>query len=238
MGSLFIEPLEAIGRGSDSLVETDGFLGLDTRLSWHGGYSDTEGRQTLNNTFGISLGIIGSTNLYQLTTRLNFISNLFQVSEHYDGSSQYLAEGEIDTFSYFSLNVQYSMWRNDYLNFLMGYGLGHLGYISSEFATNPFSLYVSAISSLQLFLYEYFGFFIEVELPFGIFRRNTLRVWHFRLKNEIVYEPEGNISNPLPTSFFIALGWQFDYVYLVPKDTERDSRVVMIRPYIRFTYLY
>ena len=231
LGSLFtfLKPAAA---------EPDGFLGIDLVFHWHGGSSMIDENRVPNDVFGIQLSLIGAADHYNIVTQIQLVTNLVDASEQYRGRSDYLALGEVDYLSYASINIQYSVWRNDHLNLLAGYGLGHLGYLSQNFSQNPFTIFLSPIGSIWWFISSRFATFIEAELPMGTYRRNASRLWHFRFKNEVVFEPKGTVTNPRATSVFLALGWQFDYIDIITRDLGQNAEAFLVRPYLRFTYLY
>ena len=219
-------------------AEPDGFLGIDLVLNWHGGSSTIDENPVPNDVFGIQLSLIGAAAHYNIVTQIQLVTNLVDASEQYSGRSSYLARGEIDYFSYALINIQYSVWKNAHLNLLAGYGFGHLGYLSQNFSQNPFTIFLSPIGSIWWFISSRFAAFVEAELPLGTYRRNASRLWHFRFKNEVVFEPKGAVTNPKATSVFLALGWQFDYIDIITRDLGQNAEAFLVRPYLRLTYLY
>ena len=222
-----------------AIMEGDGFLGIDVILDWHGGFSTIDDNSVPNNVVGIQLALVGAANYYGVTTHLQIVSNMINASEQYSGESNYIAQGEIDYFSYISLNIQYSLWRNQYFNVLAGYGLGHLGYLSKDFEINIFTIFLSPVASFYWFISKHFATLMEAEVPIGTYRRNAARLWHVQLKHEIIFEPKGNIMNPIPNSVFLAIGWRLDYINIITKaSTPQETEAFLLRPYFRFTYLY
>ena len=219
-------------------AEPDGFLGIDLVFHWHGGSSTIDGNPVPNDVFGIQLSLIGAADHYGIITQIQLLTNLVDASEQYSGKSDYLAQGEVDYLSYASINIQYSVWRNAHLNLLAGYGFGHLGYLSQNFSKNPFTIFLSPIGSIWWFISSRFATFVEAELPLGTYRRNASRLWHFRFKNEVIFEPKGTVANPRAPSVFLSLGWGLDYIDIITRDRGQNTKAILVRPYLRFTYLY
>ncbi len=235
----FLSLTVILPKGLFSVIKADGFLGIDVIFNWHGGSSIIDEDLAPNNVFGLQLALIGAANYYGVTTHLQIVSNMINASEQYSGQSSYVAQGEIDYFSYISLNIQYSLWRNQAFNVLAGYGFGHLGYLSKNFDVNPFTIFLAPVMSLYWFISKNFATLVETQVPIGTYRRNAARLWHIQLKHELMFEPGGNIINPIPGSLFLAVGWQFDYIAIITKSSPiRNAKSFMIRPYFRFTYLY
>ncbi len=216
----------------------DGFLGIDILSYWQGGTSTIDENIVANNRVGLQLSLIGVSGYYEIITQFILTTNLIHASKQYSGSSDYLDGGEVDYFSYSSLNIQYSVWRNKYFNVLVGYGLGHLGYLSDSFTVNPYSLFISPVGSFWWFISKYFATSIKANFPIGLYSRNANRLWHLQFKHEVIFEPNGTIVNPMPTSIFLTLGWGFDYIDIITKANSRNTTVMIFQPYFRFTYLY
>ena len=217
----------------------DGFLGLDIISGWHGGTSEIQGERVGNNVAGVSIALIGASPGYDAFTKILFSSNLIYIRKHYLGLSDYLKERELDPFSFFEFSIQYfaqALWTNAIL--LVGLGIGHMGYNSPSFKKNPYTIFISPSACIRWFLSGYLALLAEVDVPIGTYRRNATKLWHVRIRNEIIFEPGGFIYNPIVYTIFVALGWQFEYVSLRTKTNKIPADLKKIKPYFRFTFLY
>ena len=220
-------------------VESDGFLGVSLTGSWLGGVSKFD-TPVLNNTAGLSFGFIGVASEYDIITEINFIDDIIHVADYYRGKKDFLSKGQLYPFSFADFSLHYSIkkFEKQKINLLLGLQIGHLGYISTNFIRNPWTIYLSPVFSFWYFFHPALALHNKFDFPIGTYRSNSYQLWHIRDSIELVYEPYGRIENPLGTSALFSLGMEFQYIYLSTKEEGSQSHSIYFRPYFKFTLLY
>ena len=210
----------------------NGFLGINIGFEWY----RYDSQNMTNDFFKIPVSFSAASSHYEIITSLSIVPEILHLDQYYTGIAK-LPAGALQPFSFANFEIQYLLAEWKIFHFNGGFKVGHYGYLSSDWTTPVYTLFIAPKGSVYIFLGDHFMIQIPIEIPLGIYNHNINTFFTLFTGIEVTLDPLGPISNPVSNSAFFTLG--FEYSYLTLETGESIKRQIhYYKPYFRFTLLY
>ena len=208
---------------------SDGYLSITTSLQWEHITNKSHQYDLLT----LPIFIAGASSDHDIMTKIQFFPEVLRLGSYYSDNSDSLAPGEVIKYTFGSMEVLYSMLNWEFIQLNLGGSLGHMGFLSPDFAQTPrWSIYFSPKVSAMFYLGHHVLVQIPFEVPLSLYSHNFSSYFFMKTGAEVVFDPLGPIKNPSPETVFFAIGYEYEYNVV-------DGAISQYhRPYIKFSLLY
>ena len=210
----------------------DGFLAVGIKTS--------HAIQTLpdstDNLWNLEFYVEGSSPGYEIQTRIEFVPELLNIGDNYDGDSTYVPSGMIHRYGLANLEVLNLVKAIDAFGVFFGARFGHYGFLIPGQTSPSFIIHFSPKLELALIMGKYFRVKIPVEMPIVIIKENLNSLFLIKTGVEFTFDPLGSIATPNPDTALYSIG--VDYEYFQFDDSFLPTEVVQWRPYFKVSILY
>lgn len=211
----------------------EGFLAISGAVEWE----YYEEQRPPNNLFLIPITLSGISSNYEIVSHLQIIPEIFHLVDYYNNDTSDLAIGEVLPFSYANYELQYQVGKWRFVGLNMGIKFGHYGYMSMDWSTPVYTLFLAPTISAYIELDNRFMIYIPVEVPVGLYLNNINEYFTVITGAELIFDPAGQISNPVIKNTLFSIGVSYSYLKIVTSDSiERELN--FLKPYVKFSYLY
>jgi len=198
--------------GAESLLAEEignGFLAMNLSFDWQ---HDSHNGNSFD-VFKVPISFSAASTNYDIVTSLNIFPEILHLDQYYSAKSR-LPAGSVVPFSFASFEIQYlsAEWKIFHVN--TGFKIGHYGYLTGDWITPAFSLFIAFKGSLYTFLGDHFMIQTPIEIPLGIYNNYMKEYFTLRTGIDVVFDPAGPIRNPVSTSVFYTLGFEYTYLHI------------------------
>ncbi|MDH4199210.1 MAG: hypothetical protein OEV66_02425 [Spirochaetia bacterium] len=212
---------------------SDGFLGVNLSLQWEQ-YQSIRQRE---NFFMLPLTFSGASAGYDIMTDITINPELLHLDKYYSAKFSGLNQGAVQPFSLASLEVLYKLAEWKIFHFNGGLKIGHYGFLSNDWSSPAFLLFIGARGSIFTFLGDHFMVQIPLEIPLALYLHNLNDFFMAKTGVEVIFYPAGPIQNPMANSAVFCLGMEYSYLHMQTSSLQTRN-IHYITPYIKVTVLY
>ncbi|MDH4263282.1 MAG: hypothetical protein OEV78_09590 [Spirochaetia bacterium] len=210
----------------------NGFLALNISGNWQ--RYDLNGKK--HDFFKVPISFSAASSNYDIVTNLSIFPEILHLDQYYTGISR-LENGALQPFSFGNFEIEYMLaqWKIFHIN--GGFKIGHYGYLTSDWILPSYTLFIGFKGSLYTFLGKHFMVKIPFEIPIGIYNHNISKYFTLFTGMEISFDPIGPIINPVSTSVFYSIGFEYNYLNLQTQNKILRT-VNYYNTYFKFSLLY
>jgi len=200
---------------------------------------NTSSQQLNSSTWTSPISFIGVAKDYYVFSKLDLFSDLTKIEEIFTNQSEFLDEGIIYHFSFFSIEVQYLIRKFKSITLLGGFNLGHTGFLSTSFDKVTYFFYIAPVVSFQWKINNVLMLREKIIFSIPVYKYNLTSVFSFQSDLEIILDPLGPVDNSLSNSILYSLGLKYNLFNIKnQEDYKYENNSYDLNPYFKVTLLY
>ncbi|MCS6985582.1 MAG: hypothetical protein NZM25_10720 [Leptospiraceae bacterium] len=215
----------SVGYAQENLEEDPGSLGiaLTPRLEI----------LTSESLPSMELSLWGLAQEYDIEAELKVFFNIFYQGNLYKAKP---FQKNVYPYSLGRLCLDYRMARFGFLQWQLGYLVGHKGFLHRDFPYAAHQVQLGLQNMLLYFINRFLMFKQVLALPLPVYQRGHDTKFLLESSVELILSLKGRLERLQEENYFLSLGLEGEYISL--NQAQRNYEEMVFRPYVRVYFFY